>query len=115
MTNQSTRTEKETILLNNQKGNLVTTYCLKRNALGGFDWHITSVHFEKSDDDDLIAEKQYSIESKEKVRLNGVSSTIFEVFELKGDKWVKVGTSSVKSKGVARDATCLKAWLNRGY
>lgn len=114
MTNQSIRAEKEAIILNNQKGNLVTTYCLKHNALGGFDWHIMSVHFEKSDDD-LIVKKQYSIESKAKVRLNGVSSTIFEVFELNGDKWVKVGTSSVKSKGVARDATCLKAWLSNGY
>lgn len=114
MSNQSIRTEKEAIILNNQKGNLITTYCLKRNALDDFNWHVLSVNFEKSDDD-LIVEKQYSIESKETVSLNGVSSTIFEVFELDGDQWVYVGTSYVKSRGVARDATCLKAWLSRGY
>lgn len=114
MSNQSIHIEKKAITLNNKKGNLVTTYYLKQNALGGFDWHRQSVNFEKSDDD-LIVEKQYAIKSKEAVRLNGVFSTIFEVFELNGDKWVKVGTSSVKSKGVARDTTCLKAWLNHGY
>lgn len=114
MSNQTIRTEKRSIILNNKKGNLVTTYCLKSNALGGFDWHTLYVKFERTDDN-LKAEKQYSIESKESARLNGVSVTIFQVFELYGGAWVYAGTFNVESKGIARDATCLKAWLTREH
>lgn len=114
MSNQSTRIEKQAIILNNKKGNLVTTYYLEPGALGDFGWRRLSIKFERTDDN-VKAEKQYSIESKESARLNGISVTIFQVFELYGDAWVHAGTFNVESKGIARDATCLKAWLTREH
>lgn len=110
MSNNTYRFEKQSIYLNGVKGNLITHYFLHRNALGGFDWHKESVTFERSGDNEK-PEKSYSIRDKQRCYLNGVSSTIFLVFEICGDAEYYLGTGSVKSKGFARNSTCIKAWL----
>ena len=114
MENETFRSEKKAVILNGKKGNLVTTYHLKPGALGDFGWHKHSVAFERKNED-LKAEKEYSIEAKETAKLKGKSVTIFQVFEYIDNSRVYVGTFNVSSRGVARDATCLKAWLTNEY
>lgn len=114
MSNQTIRIERQSIILNNKKGNLVTTYHLKPGNIGDFAWHKVSVTFEKTNDNSKT-EERYLISDKEFVRLNGVMVTVFKVFKMYDDAYIYVGTYRVPSRGVARDATCLKAWLNREY
>lgn len=110
MSNNTYRFEKQSIYLNGVKGDLITHYRLHRNALGGFDWRKESVTFERSDDNEKT-EKAYSIKDKQCCYWNGVSSTVFQVFEVRENAEYYLGTWKVKSKGVARNSTCLKAWL----
>lgn len=111
MKDSKVKFESQAIFLNGVKGNLVTEYVLLPNALGGFDWHKNSVNFVKSTDNNK-PEFSYNIRAKQLCNIKGKSNTMFEVFKDDGDREVYIGRYHVPSKGVARNATCLKAWLN---
>lgn len=114
MSNPSTSIEKRPVIFNHTSGYIVTTYSLIHSEFGDEAWIISSVDFEKSAGI-LNHETQYQIKGKATAFVQNKSATRFEVFELIGGQWVFIGSSYVYSRGLARDKTCLKAWLNREY